>query len=79
MQLHATDQKMGRFKKKYGWILVVASYLTLSHLSFLKEDEAINSLTKRRVNVEGIEGVNKIVCMQNIQGDLELRVNCRIS
>ena len=38
MQIHATNQKIGRIKWQNGWISVIDSYLTLSHLSILKDD-----------------------------------------
>ena len=40
MQLHAANQKIGRVKWQNGWILAIDSYLTLSHQSLYKEDEA---------------------------------------
>ena len=39
MKLHVTNQKMGRIKRKNGWISAIDSYLTVSHLSLLKEDK----------------------------------------
>ena len=47
MQLHVTNQKIGRIKWQNGWISVVDSYLTLSHQSLLKEDEPLNSISKK--------------------------------
>ena len=40
MQLHVANQKIGRVKWKNRWILVVDSYLTLSHQGLYKKDEA---------------------------------------
>ena len=40
MQLHATNQKIGRVKQQNGWISAIDSYLTLSHQSLYKEDDA---------------------------------------
>ena len=55
MQLHATNQKMGRFKSQNGWILAIDSYLTLSHQILLKEDESLNSLWRKDRGVNGME------------------------
>ena len=53
MQLHATNQKIGGVKWKNGWISVVDSYLTLSHQSLYKEDDAPRLHMIEREVIEG--------------------------
>ena len=78
-QKHRRDQMAIQVKQKYGWILAVDSYSTLSHQHLYKEDEALwwnvveMMWMKESMHIEGV------IWLVKIQGDLAEIMKCRIS